>query len=70
MLVIKLFDHMYEIPFFLFPLDYTFVAFADITIATNLMVFELVILTCMNGCAYDIFGITSQNSNLPAPMGR
>ena len=68
--MIKLFDHMYEIPFFLFPLNCTFVAFVDITIAANLMVFELVILTCMNGCAYDTFGITSQNYNILAPMGR
>ena len=37
------------------------------TIAANLMVFELSILTCMNGYAYDIFGITSQNSNLSCP---
>ena len=61
---------MYEIPFFLFPLYYTFVAIADIIIAANLMVFELVILTCMNGCAYDIFEIKSLNSNLPVPRGR
>ena len=61
---------MYEIPFFLFPINYTFVALVIFTITANLMVFELVILTWMNGYAYDIFGITSQNSNLPAPMGR
>ena len=33
------------------------------------MIFELVILTYMNGCAYDIFGITSRNFNFPTPIG-
>lgn len=69
MFVIKLFDYMYEIPFFPFLLNYAFVAITDITIAANLMVCELVILTCMNGCAYDIFEIKSLNSNLLAPRG-
>ena len=40
------------------------------TIVADLMIFELVILICMNGYAYDIFGIISRNSNLPAPIGR
>ena len=41
-----------------------------LTIVADLLIFELVILTCMNGRAYDIFGIISRNSNLPAPIGR
>ena len=60
---------MYEIPFFLFLLNYAFIVITAIVITANLTSCELVILTGMNGCVYNTFEIKSLNSNLLASKG-
>ena len=69
MLVIEPVEHIYEIFFFLFPLDYILVALVDTYYCYGPYDFELVILICMNGCAYDIFRIMFRNASSPAPIG-
>ena len=61
---------MYEIPFFLFLLNYAFIVTIAIAITANLVPCELVILTGMNGCVHNIFEIKPLNSNLSASWGR
>ena len=70
MLVIKFFDYMYEIPFFLFLLNYAFIVITAIAITVNLVSCKLVILTGMNDCVHNIFEIKPLNLNLPASWGR
>ena len=70
MFVIKFFDYMYEIPFFIFLLNYALSAITTIVITANLVSCELVILTGMNGCIHNIFEIKPLNSNSSASKGR
>ena len=60
---------MYEIPFFLFLLNYAFIVITAIVITTNFVSCELVILTGMNGCVHNIFEIKPLNSNSPVSRG-
>ena len=50
-------------------LNDVFIAFTDITITANLVAYELVILTGMNGYAHNIFEIKPLNSNSSASWG-
>ena len=61
---------MYEIPFFLFLLNYAFIITTAIAITANLVPCELVILMGMNGYVHNIFEIKPLNLNLPASWGR
>ena len=60
---------MYEIPFFLFLLNYEFVVIITIVITTNLMSRELVILMGVNGCVHNTFEIKPLNFNSLALRG-
>ena len=60
---------MYEIHFFLSLLNHAFIAITDVTITANLVVYELIILMGVNGCAHNIFKVKSLKTNLPASRG-
>ena len=68
--VTKFSDYMYEIPFFIFILNYAFIVITAVVITVNLVSCELVILTGMNGRVHNTFEIKSLNSNSPASRGR
>ena len=47
-----------------------FIAFTDITITVNLVAYELIILTGVNGHVHNMFEVKSLNIVLPVSRGR
>ena len=60
---------MYEIPFFFSLLNRVFISLTNVTITVNLMAYELIILSGVNGCAHNIFEVKSLNTALPTSRG-